>query len=178
MKGGSWFQSYSASAFGQAVLVSCQQQASGQSPGVKVVVSEDNSVREKQMVIRFVTGPALMAAGLIVALSDQGFAGGLLHGAFHHGSDCGCSGPSPAVYAAPIEYSGLEVAGCCGAGGLGQIGGLYGADALYGGGSFMSGYEGLPNMDGGGVHYRYPYHSYRRPWAHPGPPSTNVSIVW
>ena len=45
-------------------------------------------------------------------------------------------------------------------------------------GNDLTGYEGLPNMDGGGVNHRYPYHSYRRPWAHPGPPSTNVSIVW
>jgi hypothetical protein len=42
----------------------------------------------------------------------------------------------------------------------------------------LTGYEGLPNMDGHGVHGRYPYHSYRRPWAHPGPMSTNITIVW
>ena len=45
-------------------------------------------------------------------------------------------------------------------------------------GAFLSGYEGIPSMDGGGIHYRYPYHSYRRPWAHPGTPSTNITIVW
>ena len=42
----------------------------------------------------------------------------------------------------------------------------------------FTGYKGLPNMVAGGVHPRYPYHSYRRPWAHPGPESTNVNIVW
>jgi hypothetical protein len=30
----------------------------------------------------------------------------------------------------------------------------------------------------GAVHYRYPYYSYRRPWAHPGPMVPNVTIVW
>jgi hypothetical protein len=45
-------------------------------------------------------------------------------------------------------------------------------------GSFLSGFEGIPSMDGGGIHHRLPYHSYRRPWAHPGTPSTNVTIVW
>ncbi len=83
---------------------------------------------------------------------------------------------------------------CCGmGGGVMQIGSLYSAGSFNSGssvsgggsqwggpapGSFLSGYEGLPNMDGGGVHHRYPYHSYRRPWAHPGTPSTNVTIVW
>lgn len=28
------------------------------------------------------------------------------------------------------------------------------------------------------VHYRYPYYSYRRPWAHPGPLVPNVTIIW
>lgn len=90
---------------------------------------------------------------------------------------------------------GCAAAACCGPGtGLAQIAGVYshhgvcshhrvnGHHGVYGqypySGSFLSGYEGLPNMDGGGVHYRYPYHSYRRPWFHPGPPSTNISIVW
>jgi hypothetical protein len=45
-------------------------------------------------------------------------------------------------------------------------------------GLFLSGFEGIPSMDGGGIHHRYPYHSYRRPWAHPGTPSTNVTIIW
>jgi hypothetical protein len=29
-----------------------------------------------------------------------------------------------------------------------------------------------------GLHVRYPYYSYRRPWYHAGPPSVNVSIIW
>jgi hypothetical protein len=41
-----------------------------------------------------------------------------------------------------------------------------------------TGYEGLPNMDGSGVNDRYPYHSYRRPWHHPGPVARNISMVW
>lgn len=107
----------------------------------------------------------------------------------HHGhhadaaidSGCLCSG---------------AVSACCGVGGgVMQLGNIYGAGSIYGAGnmsvmhggarghgpspgSFLSGYEGLPNMDGGGIHHRYPYHSYRRPWAHPGTPSTNVTIVW
>lgn len=83
------------------------------------------------------------------------------------------------------------VSACCGAGGgLAHVGNFYGLSSAYGDvpdgpgpvgpypDPYLTGYEGLPNMDGGGVHYRYPYHSYRRPWAHPGPLSTNVTIVW
>jgi len=77
---------------------------------------------------------------------------------------------APAIHAAP-----LVGAGCCGLGGAAGISSLY---AGYGYGGSLTGYEGLPNMDGGGVHARYPYHSYRRPWAHPGPASTNINIVW
>ena len=44
--------------------------------------------------------------------------------------------------------------------------------------SFESGFENLPDMDGGGVHHRLPFHSYRRPWAHPGIADTNINIVW
>lgn len=131
---------------------------------------------------------AFFAAGIpaiafVSGLMGMANAGGLLHG-LHHRSDCGCEQSAPAVYAAPVVYPELVAAGCCGVGGgLAEIGGLYGATALYDGmvapgGDFVSGFEGLPNMDGGGVHYRYPYHSYRRPWHHPGPPSTNISIVW
>lgn len=134
----------------------------------------------------------LIAGGIsvlsIMAQSgNNALGGGLLHGALHHSDDCGCHSAPAAVYAAPVVQSGHAMAGCCGVGGgIAQIGGLYSAELLYDGhaggggspGSFLSGYEGLPNMDGGGVHYRYPYHSYRRPWAHPGPPSTNISIVW
>lgn len=95
------------------------------------------------------------------------------------GDACGCSAAVPT---------------CCGLGGLAGIGSFYGANIAYGGhmahgysaggygspapGSFESGFENLPNMDGGGIHHRYPYHSYRRPWAFPGTPSTNVTIVW
>lgn len=95
------------------------------------------------------------------------------------------------------------VPSCCGiGGGMNQLGNLYGfgggigavqygpvghdghgiGSDFHGGGHSvgggLTGFEGLPNMDGGGINHRYPYHSYRRPWAHPGPASTNVSIVW
>jgi len=63
-----------------------------------------------------------------------------------------------------------------GFGGVAGFGAMYGMHVMNAGG--YTGYEGLPNMDGGGVHNRYPYHSYRRPWANPGPRSTNVTIVW
>jgi hypothetical protein len=77
-------------------------------------------------------------------------------------------------------HSAYQSGGCCGAaatccGGLTSVAGVM---AVQNTGGFISGYEGLPDMDGHGVHYRYPYHSYRRPWFHPGPPSTNVTIVW
>jgi hypothetical protein len=29
-----------------------------------------------------------------------------------------------------------------------------------------------------GLHLRYPYYSYRRPWYPPGPASVNVTIIW
>jgi hypothetical protein len=112
--------------------------------------------------------------------------------------------PGPAQYS-PTSLAGYgcacsaAVPSCCGlGGGLSQLGNLYGSGSGYGavyepwhdGGAWESagaygfsaggytGFEGLPNMDGGGINYRFPYHSYRRPWAHPGPPVTNVSIVW
>ena len=131
---------------------------------------------------------AILGAGSGVSAGD------LFGGNFGGGSGCNCGGSSPVIYAAPVVSSGCgccqAAAGCCGmGGGLAQIGGVYGLQGFHahsGHGSglhsgqpgFLSGYEGLPNMDGGGVHYRYPYHSYRRPWAHPGTPSTNISIVW
>ena len=31
-------------------------------------------------------------------------------------------------------------------------------------------------MGGGGIHYRYPYYSYRRPWYSPGPAVRNYTI--
>lgn len=131
-------------------------------------------------------------------------AGDLFHQGRRAGCDCNGS-PSRVAYAPPVvPYSSpvavapivenacactAAAAGCCGVGGgMMQLGSLYGAGSIYGShaaysgspavGSFLSGYEGLPNMDGGGIHHRYPYHSYRRPWAHPGTPSTNVTIVW
>ncbi len=59
--------------------------------------------------------------------------------------------------------------------GAGYYGGYYGSPDPR---SFESGFENLPDMDGGGVHHRLPFHSYRRPWAHPGIADTNISIVW
>lgn len=94
---------------------------------------------------------------------------------------CGCLGMSAASDCGCAAVT----AGCCGPAGLA---GTYGSawmarQAVYGSYgprlvSPFTGYEGLPRMDGGGIHYRYPYHSYRRPWAHPGPASTNITIVW
>ena len=119
---------------------------------------------------------------------------------------CGCSHGTvhlaPAVtHYASVPYSdpGIDIgcdcasvaSSCCGVGGgLAQIGNLYGSAGVYdghfGGGhygkvdprSFQSGFETLPNMDGGGTHHRLPFHSYRRPWAHPGIADNNVNIVW
>ncbi|MEZ6059984.1 MAG: hypothetical protein R3C19_06455 [Planctomycetaceae bacterium] len=119
---------------------------------------------------------------------------------FHHAADCGCAQPAascamptcamptcagptcaaPVVHAPVLEpgcHCGAAVSGCCGLGGAAGLAGLYAGGGYAAGGS-LTGYEGLPNMDGGGIHNRYPYHSYRRPWAHPGPASTNINIVW
>lgn len=112
---------------------------------------------------------------------------------------------APMMYAVPeVDAScGCDaVSSCCGAGGVGggmvQPGSLYGSAGLYGVGhsggngngygggyygspdprSFESGFESLPNMDGGGVHHRLPFHSYRRPWAHPGIADNNINIIW
>ena len=74
--------------------------------------------------------------------------------------DCGCHAPMAAI--------------SVGFGGVASLGALYGVHMTGG----FTGYEGLPNMNDGGVHPRLPYHSYRRPWADPGPISTHVSIVW
>ena len=122
--------------------------------------------------------------------------------------DCGCSQHAehgspmmyapPTMHAAPVMDSGdsyvAAVPSCCGAGGVGGglagLGSLYGSPGIYGGGrgfgswrspdprSFESGFESLPNMDGGGVHHRLPFHSYRRPWAHPGIADNNINIIW
>jgi hypothetical protein len=35
-----------------------------------------------------------------------------------------------------------------------------------------------PQAYAGGLHERFPYYSYRRPWYYPGPVSLNVTIVW
>ncbi len=124
-----------------------------------------------------------------------GFGGGHLSGILHPSSGCACNRSPAPVHAAPVHFApvihsachcGHAAASCCGVGGgaLMFAGGMPGIEYSYGdggsmyGSSFLSGYEGLPNMDGGGVHHRYPYHSYRRPWAHPGPASANISIVW
>lgn len=102
-------------------------------------------------------------------------AGGLW---FHHGiGACGGCCESRCSHCSRAWNSGCAcghaVASCCGGGGA-----AWGMMSLSHRTTFLSGYEGLPNMDGGGVHYRYPYHSYRRPWFHPGPPSTNITICW
>ncbi len=96
-------------------------------------------------------------------------------------SDAMATCAAPAVHV-PLAYDagchcGAAAGGCCGLGGAAGLAGAY-AHSGYGYGGSLTGYEGLPNMDGGGVHNRYPYHSYRRPWAHPGPASTNINIVW
>ncbi|MCA9058165.1 MAG: hypothetical protein KDA85_06685 [Planctomycetaceae bacterium] len=135
-----------------------------------------------------------LTMGLGMATADGGCS--------HCGTSSGCS--SCGQHAAPCAQGGCQscapaavagcgcssiAAGCCGTGfGLAQAGQLYawqsmqsgyGVSAGYGmTGSGLTGYEGLPNMDGGGTHDRLPYHSYRRPWFHPGPPSKNISIVW
>ncbi|MCA9036430.1 MAG: hypothetical protein KDA91_14950 [Planctomycetaceae bacterium] len=139
-------------------------------------------------------GPAALMV-VFVAMNSTAVQGGLNH--LFGGSGCNCNSSQPQVsyvpvqpVVAPVMQAGCAcssaAAGCCGMGGLGSVGGLY-MDAAAGmgyGPAFgmvgqgMTGYEGLPNMDGGGVNYRYPYHSYRRPWANPGPRAANVSIVW
>lgn len=145
---------------------------------------------------------SLTVATFLMAAAP-GIAGDLFHG---RRAACDCNDSSTRVaYSAPVSVYSQPVnvapaiedacactsvaTSCCGVGGgMMQLGSFYGAGSIYGSGhthsgspaagSFLSGYEGLPNMDGGGIHYRYPYHSYRRPWAHPGTPSTNVTIVW
>ncbi len=145
----------------------------------------------------------LMALAAVVCLSSSAWTqAGLLdcgcsQAPVHH---------APMVYAAPEMDPCCECAAavqsCCGVGGVGggmvQLGSLYGSTGLYGGGhpggfghghgggyhrspdprSFESGFENLPNMDGGGVHHRLPFHSYRRPWAHPGVADNNINIIW
>jgi hypothetical protein len=145
----------------------------------------------------------LLTVATLLLATAPGMAGDLFHG---RRAACDCNGSSNRVaynapvvaYAQPLSvapaienaYAYTSAAtSCCGVGGgMMQLGSFYGSGSIYGSGyaqsgsptvgSFLSGYEGLPNMDGGGIHHRYPYHSYRRPWAHPGTPSTNVTIVW
>lgn len=124
--------------------------------------------------------------------------GSLTAGDLFRRGGCGCGAGSGTVgHVVPVQAApayeaacgcSAAISACCGCGGgISPLGGLsmgYGyagglsVAGIPGHGSFLSGYEGLPNMDGGGIHHRYPYHSYRRPWAHPGTPSTNVTIVW
>lgn len=141
---------------------------------------------------------------LFLAVAVEVKAGGLLQGK----SGCGCHGtPAQSVYvpahqvvhhhmpSAPAVHAGCACSSvastCCGLTGLQGFSSMAMTSAMdagmgwhhgdflsgYEGGS-LTGYEGLPNMDGGGVNHRYPYHSYRRPWFHPGPQSANISIVW
>ena len=95
-------------------------------------------------------------------------------GLFCHRDECDecntCAAPCDCCYSVATACCGVT-SGCCGAG---QMGMMYGVGQLHG----YTGYEGLPAMDGRGVHGRYPYHSYRRPWFHPSPKSANASIVW
>ena len=127
---------------------------------------------------------------LVCAFAVEVKAGGLLHGK----GGCGCTGSSaqpvyvpsyPVVHhipSAPVVHAGCACSSvastCCGLGGLQGFSGLTMASAIDAGhlagmgghhGGSLTGYEGLPNMDGGGVNHRYPYHSYRRPWFHPRP---------
>lgn len=106
------------------------------------------------------TGPSIVSAGHLPGMIRGGDSCGCQSGSVHARESIAY--PSPAYSAsAPMTHDYYPE--------------IYGAGP---GRSFLSGYEGLPNMDGGGIHYRYPYHSYRRPWAHPGPATTNISIVW
>lgn len=150
---------------------------------------------------------SILTTSLLSLLTVEAAAAGELPWLFGHGAGCNCNSgavhhqprfkvvqPAQDFYAAPLVEDACAcsavASACCGVGGgMLPLGNLYGSGNLYATsaghghgspapGSFLSGYEGLPNMDGGGIHHRYPYHSYRRPWAHPGTPSTNVTIVW
>lgn len=137
-------------------------------------------------------GLLLLAAASVVQAGGGHCAGCSGTPAAGGAGGCNCGHTAPAVRATTALHCGCQcghiAAGCSGAGcGLAHIGAACGsAHGGYPGygqsghptAGFLSGYEGLPNMDGGGVHHRYPYHSYRRPWFHPGPPSANVTIVW
>jgi hypothetical protein len=129
--------------------------------------------------------PATLFSALAAVLCLSGAA------ATHAGSPgCGCSqGPvsvAPMADFGPIADPDREISADYGGDGeLFQSGSLYGSGGHYGGfygsphpRSFESGFENLPDMDGRGVHHRLPFHSYRRPWAHPGIADTNINIVW
>lgn len=159
------------------------------------VVTTSLLVEGKIFMLRLTTLYSALAPLVCLAGSGVSEAGG---------PGCGCGNQQAhvaPVYASPMMQVGPAVqAGCAcaavpsysgGAGvGMGQLGSLYGSSELYGGGmvgrfsgsadpnSFQSGFENLPNMDGGGTHRRLPYHSYRRPWAHPGIADNNINIVW
>lgn len=142
----------------------------------------------------------MMCRTLLVAAAACGMSSVSEAGWPWHRRHAECDFAAPVVHMAPVADCGCTCAAvsmpCCGiGGGIAQIGTAYSlgtfSDAGISGGavvtgdhgagnlaSGLTGYEGLPNMDGGGVNHRYPYHSYRRPWAHPGPRSSNVSIVW
>ena len=130
------------------------------------------------------------AVAALVCLSSSALTQAGRHG-------CGCSQASvhyaPLIYAAPEMAPSFEhaatVQSCCGVGGgIVPLGSLYGSAGFYGYSgidygsrdprSFESGFENLPNMDGGGVHSRLPFHSYRRPWAQPGVVDNSINIVW
>lgn len=130
------------------------------------------------------------AVAALVCLSSSALTQAGRHG-------CGCSQASvhyaPLIYTAPEMEPSFEnaatVQSCCGvSGGIVPLGGLYGSSGFYGYGggsdgspnprSFESGFENLPNMKGGGSHSRLPFHSYRRPWAHPGVVDNSINIVW
>jgi hypothetical protein len=147
---------------------------------------------------------SIVLVGALLLQMNSSFAGDLF--GRRGGCNCGSSGPSVTVVSTmhhaevPLAHvvdnaceCSAAAPACCGLGGLAGIGSAYGASVAFNGhfegehvsgigspapGSFISGFENLPNMDGGGIHHRYPYHSYRRPWAFPGTPATNVTIVW
>jgi hypothetical protein len=84
---------------------------------------------------------------------------------------CGCSG-----------FSGTSVL-CVSKLGLAALpGSVSGGWSTVTGQTFLQASRGnsdwLPGSGFGAVHYRFPYHSYRRPWAHPGPMVPNVTIIW
>jgi len=92
--------------------------------------------------------------------------------------------PPMAISGAPVVASPLlapvPAPGCaCGRGAAIPhlaYGFVPGVPAAYGSGWAAS--DGPAAFAGGGLHNRYPYYSYRRPWYSPGPSSVNVTILW